>query len=506
MKYLVIEAAHGDYYGFNTKVEKEREIAEIIVSDYEDFMIKGWKVSKKLPEWVHNADSWIDFINEKDVDDMEIQGVKGRRGKQDEDNEDIRQGYAEADDDKQHDDDEEEEKEDEKEEDEVEDDEEDEETDEEAEGENEDNVEDGNVGEENDEDDEKEQDDEKEEGGEEEEDEEEDDVEENIVNTLLSKTADPLPFRGAEAWQGDPVETDRNKKAFTKVNDKKAAKKGDNKKENQTLGRDIFNNRDEDASIFASINGADFRKEVAKSVKSSMKTNTIDIYITGPFRNAKTDKSTWIAVFGDYGSAWTLKSQFLKGYIGTLVKRIKTPNINIGHTKSFYDINIRKVEYGKESLWRRKDGNKTTKRLSFAYTCETVNEKNGKKGLLEAVQFFFKTMKKRDINPIGPLVVEFLKDHASSLYEYLLKKKPNEELLAEDITDDIDKHFNAGFVTHWDDYLNHWMVDYDIIRILKDHVGYSSWTDVPSKQRGLCYKNYNHNVTLPKWDIDQERY
>ena len=49
-KYFVIEASHGDYYGFNTKVKKEREIAENIVSEYDDFMVKGWKVSKKLPK------------------------------------------------------------------------------------------------------------------------------------------------------------------------------------------------------------------------------------------------------------------------------------------------------------------------------------------------------------------------------------------------------------------------------------------------------------------------
>ena len=120
--------------------------------------------------------------------------------------------------------------------------------------------------------------------------------------------------------------------------------------------------------------------------------------------------------------------------------------------------------------------------------------------------FLFVLMKKRDINPIGPLAIDYIKEHVSSLYEYLLKKKPNEELVAKDITDDIDKHFRAGFVVHWDDCLNHWMVDYDIIRVLKGYVGYSSWTDVPTKQRGLCYKNYNQNVTLPEWDIEQERY
>ncbi len=140
------------------------------------------------------------------------------------------------------------------------------------------------------------------------------------------------------------------------------------------------------------------------------------------------------------------------------------------------------------------------------YTCNTANKRNGKQGLIEAIKFLFMLMKKGDINPIGPLVIDYLKEHASSLYEYLLKKKPNEELIAEDLTDDIDKHFCAGFVLCWDDRLNHWMVDYDIIHMLKCCVGYSSWTNMPTKQREICYKNYNQNVTLPEWDIEQERY
>jgi hypothetical protein len=206
-----------------------------------------------------------------------------------------------------------------------------------------------------------------------------------------------------------------------------------------------------------------------------MKTDTVDIFITGPFCNAKTGKSYWIIVCGDYGLAWTLKSQFIKGYIGTLLTKIQKPNIDIGHSSSYYDINIRKYEFGKKSVWRRKEQSKTTKRLSFVYTCDTANKRNGKQGLIEAIKFLFMSMKKREINPIRPFVIEYLKEHALSLYEYLFKKKPNEELVAEDLTDDIDKHFCAGFVLHWDDCLNHWMVDYDIICVLKWCVGYSSW-------------------------------
>jgi hypothetical protein len=220
-----------------------------------------------------------------------------------------------------------------------------------------------------------------------------------------------------------------------------------------------FKNSDKHASIFNTICGNDLKKEVAKNVKLSMKMGTFDVFITGPFCNAKTGKSYWIIVCGDYGSAWTLKSQFIKGYIGTVLTKIKKPIIGIGHSSSYYDINIRKYEFGKKSGWKRKEQSKTTKRLSFVYTCDIASKKNGKQAVIKAIEFLFMSMKKREINPIRPLVLEYLKDHALALYEYLLKKKLNEELVAKDLTDDIDKHFHAGFVLHWDDCLNQWMVD-----------------------------------------------
>jgi hypothetical protein len=81
--------------------------------------------------------------------------------------------------------------------------------------------------------------------------------------------------------------------------------------------------------------------------------------------------------------------------------------IDIGQSNSYYDINIRKYKFGKESVWRRKDQSKTTKRLSFLYTCDTSKKKNGKQGLIEAIKFLFMLMKKRDINPIRPLVIDY---------------------------------------------------------------------------------------------------
>ncbi len=50
-------------------------------------------------------------------------------------------------------------------------------------------------------------------------------VEQKILNKVLLESADPLPIRGGEPWQGDPADSilspDQKKSAFKKVNDKK---------------------------------------------------------------------------------------------------------------------------------------------------------------------------------------------------------------------------------------------------------------------------------------------
>ncbi len=113
-------------------------------------------------------------------------------------------------------------------------------------------------------------------------------------------------------------------------------------------------------------------------------------------------------------------------------------------------------------------------------------------------------MKKRQSNPVGPFVLEHLKEHVEGLYTYPMRDNLSEDAVAQKITDDMDKHFGV-FIVKCNDSLNHQMVDYDIIRILKYCFGYSSWADVPTNQRNLCYKNYNANFKLPDWNIKQER-
>jgi hypothetical protein len=104
----------------------------------------------------------------------------------------------------------------------------------------------------------------------------------------------------------------------------------------------------------------------------------------------------------------------------------------------------------------------------------------------------FMSMKKCDDNTIGHLVLEDLKETVEGLYRHLMKgDTKNEDLVAENITQDFNQHFSGGYNIIWYDTLNHFLVDFDIIRILKNHIGYNSQSDVPMDQRELCYRGYN---------------
>ena len=56
-------------------------------------------------------------------------------------------------------------------------------------------------------------------------------------------------------------------------------------------------------------------------------------------------------------------------------------------------------------------------------------------------------VKKQNMNLIGPLLLDYLKDSSLGLYKYLMKDGKHEDLVAERITNNIDQHFLG--VTHY---------------------------------------------------------
>ena len=103
--------------------------------------------------------------------------------------------------------------------------------------------------------------------------------------------------------------------------------------------------------------------------------NEVPIYITGPFRNDKTCKSYWVVIYGDCGTAWMVKSLFIRGYLAQLLSRHRPSNIDSNHCHTYEDINIRKEEFGVESVWKRTPStNKLVNRFCFVYSCDTANK------------------------------------------------------------------------------------------------------------------------------------
>ncbi len=257
------------------------------------------------------------------------------------------------------------------------------------------------------------------------------------------------------------------------------------------------------------------KKKISDNVAKTFKSNSVHVLINGPFCNKKSGKSHWAVVYVDSGKAYMLKAWFISAYVSFLLQereKVKKSQVNIDHCNTYYKISIHKNEDGSESLWKCHSPNQAgktpqpVKRMSFVYSYDTNEENANKEGLIDSTNFFFITMIKCDMNPISPLLLEYLKDHTEGLYKHLMKDEKNEDLVAKKITQDMNQHFSGGYNLHWKDTLNHWLVDFDIIQILKHPMGYTSWSEVPMTQQELCYRSYNRKDLLPNWKIDQKKY
>ena len=74
-------------------------------------------------------------------------------------------------------------------------------------------------------------------------------------------------------------------------------------------------------------------------------------------------------------------------------------NINVDHCETYYEFNVKKVEFGNESVWLclpprgGKPGN-TVKRMNFVLSFDVKNSNQGLEMVKEAIEFLVFIMKK----------------------------------------------------------------------------------------------------------------
>ncbi len=89
---------------------------------------------------------------------------------------------------------------------------------------------------------------------------------------------------------------------------------------------------------------------------NTVKLESWDVHITGPFSNKKTGKSHVVVVYGEFGQVYMLKAQFIKIYLDTLLRereKVMMSNVDINHCTIYYEIGICLEEYGEENAWNR---------------------------------------------------------------------------------------------------------------------------------------------------------
>ncbi len=126
-----------------------------------------------------------------------------------------------------------------------------------------------------------------------------------VIHELSAKSAETCPIGGGETWQG--MTTNKNNNKVNAVTHSVA----ENVEDSLSSG--------EDPDLFSNAN---LKQEVSSNVNKTVKSTSVDFFITGPFHNEKTGRSVWSIVLGDSGKSWELKDTFVQSYLQTLL--IKT--------------------------------------------------------------------------------------------------------------------------------------------------------------------------------------
>jgi hypothetical protein len=77
----------------------------------------------------------------------------------------------------------------------------------------------------------------------------------------------------------------------------------------------ISNKFDSYVGVF-DIFGGNFKVELATNTNLAMKSDALDVYVSGPFRNARAKLTHYVVVYGNFRKAWALKALFLFSYLG----------------------------------------------------------------------------------------------------------------------------------------------------------------------------------------------
>ncbi len=98
--------------------------------------------------------------------------------------------------------------------------------------------------------------------------------------------------------------------------------------------------------------------------------------------------------------------------------------------------------------------------------------------------------KARHKNSLGKILWDHCKREEDHIVKCLMNQHHDKEAIIKNLTASVDSTFKNGYSLQLSTHLKQFMVDYDIIRILKTKMRYNGWSDLFEVERGFCFKNH----------------
>ena len=125
-----------------------------------------------------------------------------------------------------------------------------------------------------------------------------------------------------------------------------------------------------------------------------------------------------------------MKSNFMKGFVKSVLTSFNFRHEEVVHCASYKDINIHKVEFGEESKWKRMTKRnrkaKTVPRMSFVFGSKASEEATALTRLryiLDKVTWCLKACKH---NSMGALIWKYCEQNEEAICNYTMRENHNQ--------------------------------------------------------------------------------
>jgi hypothetical protein len=149
---------------------------------------------------------------------------------------------------------------------------------------------------------------------------------------------------------------------------------------------------------------------------------------------------------------------------------------------------------------------KTVQRMSFVFGSKTSEEATPLtclRYILDKVTWCLKTRKH---NPMGFLIWKYCEQNEEAICKSMMREYHSQEAGQEKMTASVDAAFKNGYSLKLNTYLNQYMVDYNIVCVLKEEMWFRSWSDMSELELGFCFRNHTSKKNLPDWNIEEEKF